>query len=308
MTVSSITETDLAARVARIQESEPFNTTAASIEVANPQLLNEELGTTLEYFARVERSSQHDNQNLDVLVPNMEPVFHDFRYHAWGPQEAGHADLHDEVLRQIGREPLSINDEVSSSIQRIGRVAALSASAHRVLEIIYLGKGLLHETSVGPAYKIMRDKLERLGEASVAAVVDSVVIPQEGLHTGMYRLGLRYKWAQLSPREQLVARALSVATYDGVGATTPADRTHFGRAVVELSDNDDALIDKVMIPVDLAADKLLNLDVDSLEALQHERAGRFMLRLAMKKGVLAPGFASKKVYQRIAEAREQLAA
>lgn len=239
-TSSTAVETRLAAHVQKLGvDHPPIDPTTVDYTVHRPALVRERFGAVLDYMARAELEVERNVLELTTLLPDPPEVDKTFYTDVWGPQEAMHGLILDELQVRIGRPP-AVTDltTISPKIRALGTMAHLGA-VQDVLRMLYYLTGMTTERSAVLAYHHLHDGLVEMGERAVASTVVTPIRRQEPGHYAFYQMSARRLWDQLSTWQRWLVRRLRVLSYQPVGANSQVQRAQVGEMMLALGVGDD---------------------------------------------------------------------
>lgn len=235
MTLTAHPEQRLADHVARLgAEHPPIDLASVDFTVRRPWLVRERFGTVLDYMARAELEVERNVLELSTLLPDPPEVDRVFYTDVWGPQEARHGQILDELQVRIGRPPATTDlTTVSARIRVLGSLAHLTP-VQDVVRMLYYLTGMTTERSALLAYQRLHAGLTELGET---AVTDTIVTPirrQEPGHHAFYQMSAHRLWATTTRWQRWLVRRLRAVSFTPVGANTPAQRADVGDMMIAL--------------------------------------------------------------------------
>lgn len=205
--------------------------------VSNPELLSHELGSTFQYFQRVE--GEVGGLSLHVLLPNSPDNYVGRFVDGWVADETQHAKAFETLMGILGIETIEQVDEnnVPAHNKVIGAVGKLSTAAHQVMEMVYHTMGALHEDLTHVGYGLLGSKLRLLGETVLAETMIKPIRADETHHLSYYRTTAKWLRDSLRPWQVSLARMIVSKVYAPVGAGGVEHKSDFGKVVLSLGDS-----------------------------------------------------------------------
>lgn len=229
------TERRLFEHVARLgAEHPPIDVASVDFTVHRPEVVRERFGTVLDYMARAELEVERNVLELATLLPDPPEVDRVFYTDVWGPQEAQHGLILDELQVRIGRPP-AVTDltTVSVKLRVLGALAHLEP-VHDVVRMLYYLTGMSTERSALLAYHRLHDGLSEIGESAVADTIITPIRRQEPGHYAFYQLSAQRHWASLARWQRWLVRHLRALSFSPVGAGTAEQKADVGDMMISL--------------------------------------------------------------------------
>ncbi|WP_336923333.1 GTP-binding protein LepA [Aquipuribacter sp. SD81] len=251
MSLSSI---DIDAQLDRMEAEGPIDLAAVDYSVRDARVVREELGPSLDYFARVEREVERNVLELQVLLPQADDTTRRF-IRVWEEQELPHGWVFDRLQAEVGLPPSQPELTAISRSLRVAGALAHLPGVHDALMFLYLSVGAMHERLTAVGYDLLRKRLVALGARGFAETAVGPIRGQESTHFAYYRNSALLHRQRLSPWQLHLCRVVRTRTYRPIGATTPANAAAFGRVAGALAG--DAGVDRFVSPVQRVAQELL---------------------------------------------------
>lgn len=221
--------------VARLgSEHPPIELASVDFTVHRPDVVRERFGTVLDYMARAELEVERNVLELATLLPDPPEVDRVFYTDVWGPQEAQHGLILDELQVRIGRPPASTDlTSVSATLRVLGALAHLEP-IQDVVRMLYYLTGMSTERSALLAYHRLHEGLTELGERALTDTIITPIRRQEPGHYAFYQLSARRHWASLARWQRWLVRHLRALSFSPVGANTTAQKADVGDMMLAL--------------------------------------------------------------------------
>lgn len=230
-----VAEHRLLEHVARLgDEHPPIDLASVDFTVRRPEAVRERFGTVLDYMARAELEVERNVLELATLLPDPPEVDRVFYTDVWGPQEAQHGLILDELQVRIGRPPATTDlTTVSTRLRVLGALAHLEP-IQDVVRMLYYLTGMSTERSALLSYHRLHDGLSELDERAVADTIITPIRRQEPGHYAFYQLSARRHWAALARWQRWLVRRLRALSFAPVGAGTPEQKADVGDMMLAL--------------------------------------------------------------------------
>jgi hypothetical protein len=212
----------------------PIDLASVDFTVHRPDVVRDRFGGVLDYMARAELEVERNVLELASLLPDPPEVDRVFYAEVWGPQEARHGQILDELQVRIGRSP-AVTDltTVSTGLRVVGALAHLPA-VQDVVRMLYYLTGMSTERSALLAYHRLHDGLSELGEHAVTETVITPIRRQEPGHYAFYQMSAQRLWGSLARWQRWLVRHLRALTFSPVGAGTKEQKADVGDMMVAL--------------------------------------------------------------------------
>jgi hypothetical protein len=215
--------------VARLgTEHPPLELDDVDFTVVRPSLVRERFGAVLDYMARAELEVERNVLELTTLLPDPPEIDRVFYRDVWGPQEARHGLILDELQVLIGRPPATTDlRTVSAKIKLLGALAHLTP-IQDVVRMLYYLTGMSTERSALLAYQRLHEGLVAMEEHAVATTVVMPIRRQEPGHYAFYQMSAHRLWVTLSPWQRWLVRRLRGLSFTPVGANSESQKADVG--------------------------------------------------------------------------------
>jgi hypothetical protein len=179
-------------------------------------------------MARAELEVERNVLELTTLLPDPPEIDRVFYRDVWGPQEAQHGAILDELQVRIGRPPAAADlTLVSAKIRILGAIAHVPA-IQDVVRMLYYLTGMTTERSALLAYHRLHDGLLEIDEPAIAHTVVTPIRRQEPGHYAFYQMSARRHWPSLSPWQRWLVRRMRAISFTPVGANSESQRADVG--------------------------------------------------------------------------------
>lgn len=216
------------------EQHPPIDLATVDFDVRDPEQLRDRYGHVLDYMARAELEVERNVLELATLLPDPPEVDRYFYSEVWGPQEARHGEILDQLQVTIGRPPAQTDlSHVSAKIRVLGLLAHLEP-IQDVVRMLYYLTGMTTERSALLSYHLLSDGLTEMGEHAVATTIIEPIRRQEPGHYAFYQMQSRALWARLAPWQKWLTRRLRSLSYTPVAATDDERLGHVGRMMQQL--------------------------------------------------------------------------
>lgn len=225
----------LTAHVDRLgSEHPPIDPDTVDYTVRRPELVARRYGGVLNYMARTELEVERNVLELNALLPDPPEIDRRFYQQVWGPQEARHGQILDELQARIGRPPAATDlTTVSVKLRLVGLLAELTP-VQDVVRMLYYLTGMTTERSALLAYHRLHDGLHAMGERAIAASVIAPIRRQEPGHYAFYQMSAQLLWRQLTGWQRWLVRCLRAISFSPVGAKTSGQVADAGQMMLDL--------------------------------------------------------------------------
>ncbi|MFC5381692.1 GTP-binding protein LepA [Aquipuribacter nitratireducens] len=252
---------DIDAQLDRMEAEGAIAVDSVDFGVPDATAVRRELGSTLDYFARVEREVERNVLELQVLLPQADDRTRRFM-RVWEEQELPHGWIFDRLQRELGLPESTPNLNHISRSLRLGGVLGHVPGVHDALMFLYFSIGAMHERLTAVGYDLLKERLLHLGARGFAETAVAPIRGQESTHYAYYRNSALLQRERLADWQLHLCRIVRTRTYHPIGATTPSNRADFGGVAVHLSGSDD--VDRFAVPVQRVAQELLVRQRDGL--------------------------------------------
>lgn len=228
-------ERRLADHVAKLAvDHPPIDIASVDFTVQRPQLVRERFGGVLDYMARTELEVERNVLELSILLPDPPEIDKVFYAQVWGPQEAQHGRILDELQTRIGRAPATADLATLSTKIRVLGALAHFAPVHDIVRMLYYLTGMSTERSALLAYHRLHDGLAALAEHAVADTIITPIRRQEPGHYAFYQMSARRHWQTLTRWQRWLVRRLRALSFSPVGANSIEQKTELGDMMLSL--------------------------------------------------------------------------
>jgi hypothetical protein len=252
---------DIDAQLDRMEADGALDLATVDFTVRDARVLREELGPSLDYFARVEREVERNVLELQMLLPHADERTRRF-VRVWEEQELPHGWAFDRLQQEVGLPPSQPDLTAISRSLRVAGALAHLPGVHDALLFLYLSVGAMHERLTAVGYDLLRTRLVALGAQGFAETAVRPIRGQESLHFAYYRNSALLQRRRLSEWQLQLCRVVRTRTYRPIGAATEAGRVQFGRVATDLAGAGD--LDRLASPVQRVAQELLVRERDGL--------------------------------------------
>ena len=199
--------------------------------IRRPDEVARRLAPALRYAQRVE--AEVAGLSIETLLPNAHRDLHGRFLAVWVPDELGHADALERLLRRIGLAPVGHRSAQSVPLHNrvAGLLGRLSIHAYEMVSMTYHTIGAINERLALAAYGRIAEILDELGERPLVDHMFGPMRHDESMHLGYYRTYARQLRHHLAPWQLALVRALIVHTYAPVGAGLKRDKALFGETL-----------------------------------------------------------------------------
>lgn len=215
-------------------EHPPIDLATVDFTVHRPDLVRQRFGGVLDYMARAELEVERNVLELTTLLPDPPEVDRLFYTAVWGPQEAQHGRILDELQVRIGRPPATTDlTTVSPKIKVLGGLAHL-APVQDVVQMLYYLTGMSTERSALLAYHKLQEGLTELGERAATDTIITPIRRQEPGHYAFYQMSALRHWVTLARWQRWLVRHLRALSFSPVGASTTEQKADVGDMMLAL--------------------------------------------------------------------------
>jgi hypothetical protein len=212
----------------------PIDIGTVDFTVRRPAVVRQRFGGVLDYMARAELEVERNVLELATLLPDPPEVDRVFYSDVWGPQEAQHGLILDELQIRLGRPPATTDlTTVSPKIKILGALAHLTP-VQDVVRMLYYLTGMSTERSALLAYHRLNDGLAELGERAVNDTIITPIRRQEPGHYAFYQMSAHQHWATLRRWQRWLVRRLRELSFTPVGANSDQQRADVGDMMLAL--------------------------------------------------------------------------
>ena len=199
--------------------------------IRRPDDVARRIAPALRYAQRVE--AEVAGLSIETLLPNAQHDLHGRFLAVWVPDELGHAEALNRLLRAL--DLLAVEPRPADSVPFHNRVAGLlgrrSRHAYEMVSMTYHTIGAINERLALGAYGRIAEILHELGERPLVDAMFGPMRRDESMHLGYYRTYARQLRLRLKPWQLALVRTLIVHTYAPVGAGERRDKALFGDAL-----------------------------------------------------------------------------
>ena len=199
--------------------------------IRRPDEVARRLAPALRYAQRVE--AEVAGLSIETLLPNAHHDLHGRFLAVWVPDELGHAEALDRLLRGVGLTPIEPRPAESVPLHNriAGALGRLSVHAYEMVSMTYHTIGAINERLALGAYGRIAEILHELDERPLVDAMFGPMRRDESMHLGYYRTYARQLRHRLKPWQLALVRALIVHTYAPVGAGMRRDKPLLGETL-----------------------------------------------------------------------------
>lgn len=245
-------------KIERLAQVQPLDPDEVDYTISNPSVLGKALGRTFAYFGRVEQ--EITGYNLDILLPDSPDDYAGRFRQIWEAQEIPHGIIFENIQKALGLvpEPLPESEPATNAHKLAGALGKVSTGLHEVVEMVWLGRGAMHEQLTLSGYHRLGERLIDIGETALYHTAIKPIKPQEGGHSDFYSTAGGMLSARLRPWQKRAVKAISLKTYAPVGVHNFSQSADFGHIAEILADGKDKIANFVD-PIQRVAQNLLAL-------------------------------------------------
>lgn len=215
-------------------EHPPIDLGAVDYTVKQPDLVARRYGFVLDYMARTELEVERNVLELNALLPHPPEIDRHFYQEVWGPQEARHGQILDELQVRIGRPPAEPDLTTVSFGLRVLGLLAEHARVEEVARMLYYLTGMTTERSALLAYQRLYDGLRAMDELALSETAIMPIRRQEPGHYAFYQMSAQLLWHELAGWQRWLVRRLRALTFHLVGARTSGHVADVGQMMLDL--------------------------------------------------------------------------